>query len=63
MHVDDALRLLEQHLGGPQRIVQVGASGFQLGGEAAVEHDGPGVDERLERTCVTHMRQATGPSH
>jgi hypothetical protein len=37
VHCADHCRLLEQHARRPERVAQVGATGFEFGGEGAVE--------------------------
>jgi hypothetical protein len=43
VHLADQLGLLQQHPGGPERVVKVGPAALQLGGQGAVQHQVAGL--------------------
>ena len=45
MQAPDAVGLVDQQAGGPERVVDVVPAGLQLGGQAAIEDDNPLASE------------------
>jgi len=55
MDLPDQVGLLDQQLGRPQRVLEVGAAPLQFGGQGAVEHEKALVGQGLLQGVGVHV--------